>query len=139
MSLYRRTLATVLLLFCASSSVWGNGLFSSWGEETEPELLEAVEVFKLEDVRQQDDRFQINGNVADGSAVAERLALMQIVRPDVTHNDATDRALLQHWGVMGPPTLILVGPNGTERRDLRMVGDVNKSEFLARLDEAGAP
>src|SRR5699024_7132801 len=81
----------------------------------------------------------IERNVFGDPAVAERLAQMQIVRPDVTHNDATDQTLLQHWGVMGPPTLILVGPNGTERRDLRMVGEVNKSEFLARLDEAGTP
>jgi len=81
----------------------------------------------------------IERNVFGDPVVAERLAQMQIVRPDVTHNDATDQTLLQHWGVMGPPTLILVGPNGTERRDLRMVGEVNKSEFLARLDEAGTP
>ena len=81
----------------------------------------------------------IERNVFGDPVVAERLAQMQIVRPDVTRNDATDQALLQHWGVMGPPTLILVGPNGTERRDLRMVGEVNKSEFLARLDEAGTP
>ncbi len=64
---------------------------------------------------------------------------MQILRPDVTLNDATDQTLLKHWGVMGPPTLILVGPDGNERRDLRMVGEVNTSEFLDRLNAAGTP
>ncbi|WP_226944714.1 hypothetical protein [Pseudomonas sp. FME51] len=57
----------------------------------------------------------------------------------MTLNDATDQTLLKHWGVMGPPTLILVGPDGNERRDLRMVGEVNTSEFLDRLNAAGTP
>lgn len=81
----------------------------------------------------------IESQVFGDPVVAERLARMQIVRPDVTLNDATDQALLKHWGVMGPPTLILVGPDGTERRDLRMVGEVNASEFLERLNAAGTP
>jgi thiol:disulfide interchange protein DsbD len=81
----------------------------------------------------------IERNVFGDPAVAQRLARMQIVRPDVTRNDAQDQALLKHWGVMGPPTLMLVGPQGKERRDLRVVGEINAREFLARLDAAGAP
>lgn len=81
----------------------------------------------------------IERNVFGDSIVAQRLARLQIVRPDVTLNDATDRALLKHWGVMGPPTLILVGPDGTERRDLRIVGEINATEFLNRLNKAGTP
>lgn len=79
----------------------------------------------------------IERNVFGDPAVAARLARMQIVRPDVTRNDVTDKDLLRHWGVMGPPTLILVGPDGTERRDLRVVGEIGASEFLKRLDAAG--
>lgn len=81
----------------------------------------------------------IERNVFGDPAVAARLAQMQIVRPDVTHNDATDQELLRHWGVLGPPTLILVGPDGEERRDLRVVGEINVREFLGRLDAAGTP
>lgn len=81
----------------------------------------------------------IERSVFGDPVVAQRLAQMQIVRPDVTLNDATDQALLKHWGVMGPPTLILVGPDGTERRDLRMVGEINANEFLDRLNAAGTP
>lgn len=79
----------------------------------------------------------IERNVFGDPAVAARMASMQIVRPDVTHNDTTDKELLKHWGVMGPPTLILVGPDGTERRDLRVVGEINASDFLERLNTAG--
>ncbi|WP_245153467.1 protein-disulfide reductase DsbD [Allopusillimonas ginsengisoli] len=78
----------------------------------------------------------IERNVFGDPAVASRLAHMQVVRPDVTRNDAVDKELLKHWGVMGPPTLILVGPDGKERRDLRVVGEIGAGGFLERLDAA---
>ncbi len=71
--------------------------------------------------------------------VAERLASMQILRPDVTSHDTTDQALLRHWGVLGPPTLILIGPDGRERRAQRTVGEVDARGFIAQLDAAGVP
>ena len=40
---------------------------------------------------------------------------------------------------MGPPTLILVGPDGKEQRDLRVVGEIGAQAFLERLDSAGVP
>ena len=80
----------------------------------------------------------IERNVFGDPVVASRLARMQVVRPDVTRNDATDQALLKHWGVMGPPTLILVSPDGTERRDLRVVGEIDARAFLDHLDKAGS-
>jgi thiol:disulfide interchange protein DsbD len=64
---------------------------------------------------------------------------MQIVRPDVTRNDASDQALLKRWGVMGPPTLILIDPDGQERRAQRVVGEISAAGFLGRLDAAGVP
>jgi thiol:disulfide interchange protein DsbD len=38
---------------------------------------------------------------------------------------------------MGPPTLILVGPDGTERRNLRVVGEIDARGFLERLKAGG--
>lgn len=81
----------------------------------------------------------IERNVFGDPAVAARLARMQIVRPDVTRNDDIDQALLKRWAVMGPPTLILVGPDGVERRDLRVVGEINAGDFLKHLNQAGTP
>ncbi|MPN16269.1 Thiol:disulfide interchange protein DsbD [bioreactor metagenome] len=81
----------------------------------------------------------IERNVFGDPAVAARLAQVQIVRPDVTRNDADDQALLRHWQVQGPPTLILVGPDGQERRAQRVVGEIHAGDFLARLDAAGTP
>ena len=81
----------------------------------------------------------IEKNVFGNPEVATRLEHLQIIRPDVTRNDAEDKALLKHWGVQGPPTLILVAPDGTERRDLRMVGELSATDFLQTLDTAGTP
>ena len=81
----------------------------------------------------------IERNVFGDPAVAARLARMQVLRPDVTANDAVDRQLQRHWQVPGPPSLILVGPDGDERRALRTVGEIDAAGFMARLDAAGAP
>ncbi len=51
--------------------------------------------------------------------------------------NAMDRALLKHRDVMGSPTLILVGPDGVKRRDLRVVSEVYTHGFPKRLDAAG--
>lgn len=70
--------------------------------------------------------------------VAARLARMQVLRPDVTANDAVDRELLKAWQVVGPPTLMLVGPDGREARALRTVGEISADQFLERLEQLGA-
>lgn len=70
--------------------------------------------------------------------VAARLARMQVLRPDVTANDAVDRELMKAWQVLGPPTLMLVGPDGREARALRTVGEISADDFLGRLEQLGA-
>lgn len=65
--------------------------------------------------------------------VATMLAAMQVVRPDVTANDAADQALMKAWQVAGPPTLLLIGPDGQELRAERTVGEISAEAFLARL------
>lgn len=81
----------------------------------------------------------IEREVFGDAAVAPRLAQMQVLRPDVTANDSVDRELMAHWQVVGPPTMILIGPDGEERRAQRTVGDIDAGGFMARLDAAGAP
>jgi thiol:disulfide interchange protein DsbD len=70
--------------------------------------------------------------------VAARLARMQVLRPDVTANDVQARQLMRDWAVVGPPTLLLVAPDGRERRALRTVGEISATQFLDRLEQAGA-
>lgn len=39
------------------------------------------------------------------------------------------------YSAMGPPTLLLIGPDGIERRSQRVIGEVNASEFLRKWNE----
>lgn len=68
--------------------------------------------------------------------VQQALADMQLLRPDVTANNADDRALMRAHQILGPPTLLLMGPDGQERRAERVIGELSANEFLARLQRA---
>ena len=84
----------------------------------------------------------IEREVFGDAQVARALAGMQVVRPDVTANDAADRELMRAWRVAGPPTLLLIGPDGRERRAERTVGEIDATAFLQRLQRVqsgGAP
>jgi Thiol:disulfide interchange protein len=69
-------------------------------------------------------------------AVHEALAGAVLLRADVTRNDAEDQALLKHFGIFGPPTIVFYGPDGTERRNYRVVGYMKAPEFAALAREA---
>ena len=75
----------------------------------------------------------IEREVFGDSRVQQALANMQLIRPDVTANDAQDQALMREHQILGPPTLMLIGPEGQERRAERMIGELGVDEFLARL------
>lgn len=77
-------------------------------------------------------------NALRAPKVVERLSQLQVLRPDVTANVATSKELLQRWGVQGPPTMLLVGPDGKERRAQRLIGELTEQQLLEALDEAGA-
>lgn len=83
----------------------------------------------------------IEREVFGDAQVAQVLAGMQVLRPDVTANDAADQELLRAWQVAGPPTLLLIGPDGRERRHERTIGEIDADEFLLRLQrvQTGAP
>jgi thiol:disulfide interchange protein DsbD len=60
-----------------------------------------------------------------------RAALANTVwlQADVTANDDTDKALLKHFGIFGPPTIAFYGKDGIERREYRVVGFMKAAEF----------
>lgn len=68
--------------------------------------------------------------------VQRALADMQLLRPDVSAQNADDRALMRAHQILGPPTLLLIGPDGQERRAERVIGELGADEFLARLQRA---
>ena len=55
---------------------------------------------------------------------------VRVLRPDVTESNSASRALLSRFEVLGPPTLLWIGPNGEERRSQRITGAVDAEQFL---------
>lgn len=67
-----------------------------------------------------------------------RAALANTVwlQADVTANDATDQALLKHFGIFGPPTIAFYGSDGAERSNYRVVGFMKSAEFASVVTQA---
>lgn len=79
----------------------------------------------------------IEDEVFGNAQVQATLDDFSLLRPDVTKNDADDKTLMQAFGIVGPPTLLLIGPDGEERRAQRIIGEISAEDFMARLAQAG--
>jgi thiol:disulfide interchange protein DsbD len=63
--------------------------------------------------------------------VRSALANTVWLQADVTANDDVDKALQKHFGVVGPPSIIFIGKDGTERRQYRQAGYKKAPEFAS--------
>ncbi len=72
------------------------------------------------------------------AAVQQALANAVLLQADVTANDATDQALMQHFGILGPPSILFFGADGAERPGFRVVGFKQAGEFAAHVRDAFA-
>lgn len=61
---------------------------------------------------------------------------MTLLRADVTKNDEVDQELMRRLQVLGPPTVMIFGPDGQEYRAQRTIGEISAEAFLKRLDTA---
>jgi len=62
-----------------------------------------------------------------------------LLKADVTANDAEDRALMNRFGIFGPPAILFFGPDGNESRAYRVLGFVPAERFAEHVREARAP
>ena len=62
----------------------------------------------------------------------------QLLRLDITENTVEHRALLNQFKLFGPPVIQFFAENGSELETLRVVGEVNATEFIERLNQATA-
>ena len=67
-------------------------------------------------------------------AVQAKLAGFTLLQADVTANSDADKALLQRFGLYGPPGLIFFDRQGQEIAGQRIVGFLDPVAFLARLN-----
>lgn len=73
--------------------------------------------------------------VFGNAEVKAALKDVRILRPDVTVTNSATRELLERYKVLGPPTLLWIGPDGVERRSQRITGEVDARQFLANWTE----
>jgi thiol:disulfide interchange protein DsbD len=61
---------------------------------------------------------------------------MVLLQADVTVNDSDDKALLQRFGLFGPPGIIFFNRSGREIEGARVIGYQDADKFLRSLDRA---
>ena len=67
--------------------------------------------------------------------VVQQLDNFTLLRADVTANDSTDKELERYFDVVAPPTILFFKPDGTEIKNLRVVGEMNAKNFLNQLQQ----
>jgi len=65
--------------------------------------------------------------------VKKALANVTLLQADVTDNDETDIALLNHFKLFAPPAILFFGTDGQERQAHRLVGFLDAEEFLTHV------
>jgi thiol:disulfide interchange protein DsbD len=70
-------------------------------------------------------------------SVQAALAEFVLLKADVTANDDLDQALMQRFGIIGPPATLYFS-DGRERRELRLIGFEKAPDFVARAQRAAA-
>ena len=72
-------------------------------------------------------------NVFPAPEVASLLQQYTLLKADVTANDEIDRALLKHFGLFGPPSMVFFDENAREIEEFRVQGEVDVARFSAHL------
>jgi thiol:disulfide interchange protein DsbD len=66
--------------------------------------------------------------------VASRLAQFSLLRIDLTDNNADHQALLEHFGLFGPPGLLFFAADGSELTEVRVQGEISADRLSAHLE-----
>ncbi|WP_134057611.1 protein-disulfide reductase DsbD [Rheinheimera aquimaris] len=67
--------------------------------------------------------------------VQEQMQKMQLLKVDVTRMTRKDQALLDHYRVLGLPTLLVFTPEGEELTQARITGFMNADDFAKHLQQ----
>lgn len=74
----------------------------------------------------------IERQVFEQPDVQQALKGARLLRLDITADGPDSRALLRHYRVPGPPSILWIGPDGSERRGQRITGEISRVDFLER-------
>jgi thiol:disulfide interchange protein DsbD len=69
-------------------------------------------------------------------SVQAALANTVLLQADVTANDDADQALMQRFGILGPPSILFFGKDGAVKTAYRVVGFKPADEFAPHIQQA---
>ncbi len=76
-------------------------------------------------------------NVFSDPTVAEALKSHHLLQIDMTDNTPAQQAFLEELGLFGPPAILFYDSNGREQSDARVLGEMDRDEFLSHLNSLG--
>ncbi len=79
---------------------------------------------------------EMEHNTFTDPSVQQAVAGTVLLQADVTRNSAADKALLQRFGLIGPPAILFFGKDGTERKASRLVGYKAPGVFAPHAQQA---
>ncbi|MDD2893010.1 MAG: protein-disulfide reductase DsbD [Halothiobacillaceae bacterium] len=79
---------------------------------------------------------EMEHNTFTAPSVQQALAGVVLLQADVTRNSAADKALLQRFGLFGPPAILFFGQDGMERKASRLVGYKAPDVFAPHVQQA---
>lgn len=80
----------------------------------------------------------IEREVFEHAEIAPRLSAFVLLRLDITDNNAEQRQLLAEHKLFGPPAIQFFAPSGDELAELRVIGEIERSQFARLLDRLNA-
>ncbi|MEX0604222.1 MAG: protein-disulfide reductase DsbD [Marinobacter sp.] len=75
-------------------------------------------------------------NVFSDPAVISALGPITLLQIDMTDNTPEQQQFLDELGLFGPPAILFYQSGGHEAQNLRILGEMDRDEFLAHLGEA---
>ena len=67
--------------------------------------------------------------------IATRFEKFNLLRADITENNAAHKALLDHYGLFGPPSILFFSADGRELREFRVQGELDAVAMEAQLEQ----
>jgi len=80
-----------------------------------------------------------NDRVLAEPGLATPLSNVVFIKADVTKDGEDSRRLMRRFGVVGPPTMFLLGPAGAEIAGSRLIGAVSLADLTQRLEHIEQP
>lgn len=68
--------------------------------------------------------------------VRQSLSQLVLLKADVTRNNQSDKALLKHFDLFGPPAILFFNTDAVEVKSHRLVGFIEADDFVTHISQA---